>query len=47
MGARRAHREPSFGMDVLDVKSATEAEWTWARNQKNGFVNPKTRPNKP
>lgn len=29
MGAR----EPSFGMGVLEVKSATEAEWTWHRNQ--------------
>lgn len=33
MGAARARREPSFGMGVLDVKSPTEAEWTWHRNQ--------------
>jgi len=30
---RRRGREPSFGMGVLEVKSATEAEWVWHRNQ--------------
>ncbi|KAK9839253.1 hypothetical protein WJX81_004396 [Elliptochloris bilobata] len=33
-----AYREPSFGMGVLEVKSATEAEWTWHRNQDGAAV---------
>ncbi len=31
-------REPSFGMGVLEVKSATEAEWIWHRNQNSTAV---------
>jgi len=34
-GPRRRGREPSFGMGVLEVKSATEAEWVWHRNQRD------------